>query len=216
LNDGWSFFQAGRIGSFRFKLASVMMAVVVVLATAGSYVAERNAAAETESGFQGEFNAELRALEAARETRISALTLRCLSLVGKARIHAALEDDALDLLYLSARDELRDLMTPASAAPSNRAIHATFYRFLNTQGEVIPMPNTADVGELTAEETTHVGLSALPAQPQLGYLRRVPRGKSDIFDEMIATAHRGTRGGFCQRSQRSHVRSDRDPPRVVD
>src|SRR5258708_90517 len=98
-----------RFGRFRFRLTLAMMAVVVLLAAAGSYVAERNAAAEAESALQGEFRAEPHAREVARETRSNALTLRCLALVRKSRIHAALEDDALDLLYVSARDELNDL-----------------------------------------------------------------------------------------------------------
>ena len=44
------------------------------------------------------------------ELRHAALADRCNALVAKPRIHAAIEDDAIDLLYPSAKDELRDLM----------------------------------------------------------------------------------------------------------
>ena len=43
------------------------------------------------------------------EIRQAALAERCRALVRKPRIHAALEDNALDLLYPSAKDELRDI-----------------------------------------------------------------------------------------------------------
>ena len=56
------------------------------------------------------------------------LVERCRALARRPRIHAALEDDALDLLYPSARDELADMMggedDPAREAaprPSTRA-----------------------------------------------------------------------------------------------
>ena len=49
-----------------------------------------------------EFRAEFAALRAVQEIRRAALAERCRALARKPRLHAALEDNALDLLYPSA------------------------------------------------------------------------------------------------------------------
>src|SRR5213596_3869730 len=127
-----------------------MMLVVLALTALELYFTQRKVAATAERDLQENFQAKLVSLHKIQELRHTALTERCGELVFKPRIHAALEDNALDLLYPSAKDELRDLMgggepSPEQAAPS---LHAKFYRFLNSTGEVLSPTNPADVGEL--------------------------------------------------------------------
>ena len=99
-----------------------------------------------------------------------------------------MEDNAIDLLYPSAKDELRDLMEgdeppPEQAAPS---LHAKFYRFLDSTGAVIKPPNPYDVGELDAKTERQLALSRLPDTQQTGYIRKNTETGGGTIDEVIA------------------------------
>ncbi len=162
-----------RLAGFRTKLLVAMMLVVSVVTLAASYFVERNLAANVERERQREFSAELAALHHTQEVRHAALVERCRALARKPRIHAALEDNALDLLYPSAQDELHDVMASdeaQGAEPAAGALHGEFYRFLRNDGRVIAPPNLADVGRLTAGEEAQLALHSLSDLQQLGYL----------------------------------------------
>ena len=175
--------------SFRAKLFVAMMVVVSGLTIAGLYLAQRSNAVEAEHDLQGDFQAELTALHKVEEMRHAALAERCRILAQNPRIHAALEDNALDLLYPSAKDELRDVMqnepgTADSDQPSG--LQASFYRFLDGNGAVLPAPNPADVGPLRPEEEAQLALRPLPEKQQIGYLLRRAGTGSETIDEVIA------------------------------
>ena len=174
---------------FRTKLLVAMMLVVSASTALALYFAERNAAADVERGLQREFQGELAALHHVQEIRHAALVERCRALVGKPRIHAALEDNALDLLYPSAQDELRDVMAPAgeaAAEESATALHAEFYRFLDRTGALIAPPNARAVGALRPEEEAQLALPGLSDRQQLGYLVRRTGDGREAMAEVIA------------------------------
>lgn len=102
---------------FRIKLLGGMMLVVSGLTVLGLYLAQRKVAANAERDLQQNFQAELSSLHKLQDLRHAALAERCRALAAKPRIHAALEDNALDLLYPSAKDDLRDLMEGAEPSP---------------------------------------------------------------------------------------------------
>jgi signal transduction histidine kinase len=163
------------VARFRAKLLVAMMLVVVAITGAALYLAQRNVAAAVERELQREFQSELDALHKVQELRQTALLERCRALVRRPRIHAALEDDALDLLYPSARDELRDLLVNGSDAAADAgayALHAEFYRFLDRPGAVIPPGHARDIGVLRPEEEAQLALRQTPDSQQLGYLMR--------------------------------------------
>jgi signal transduction histidine kinase len=149
-----------------------MMVVVAVITAVGLWAAQRNLTAAVTRELQSRFLGELSALHNVQDVRHAALAERCRALVRKPRIHAALEDNALDLLYPSAKDELRDVMAENDSSPGSpsHALHAEFYRFLDLHGTVIPPPNASDVGNLLLEEERQLALRLLPREPQLGYL----------------------------------------------
>ena len=124
----------------------------------------------------------------ALEERCRALEERCRALVRKPRIHAALEDNALDLLYPSAKEELRDVMAEPEAAPgaTSRTLHAEFYRFLDAHGGVIRPANTDDVGVLEPAEESQLALHKLSREQQLGCLVRSQASNSVALVELIA------------------------------
>lgn len=185
--------QSG-VAKFRTKLLVAMMLVVVTLTALGLYLAQRTVSADVARDLARDFESQLASLHGVQELRHTALAERCRELVAKPRIHAALEDNALDLLYPSAKDELRDLMDSAEQKNST-ALRAHFYRFLDRTGAVIPPPNQEEVGALAAEEEARLALPGLPASQQLGYLLRKPGTSEETVDEAIALPITSTETG---------------------
>jgi signal transduction histidine kinase len=190
--------RSSGVASFRTKLLVAMMVVVTFVAVSILFFAQRNTASSVRLGFQREFQDELAALHAVQAVRHAALAERCRVLARKPRIHAALEDGALDLLYPSARDELLDVMEPDDAAyrePGAYALRARYYRFLDGKGRVIPPPDANDVGELKPDEEAQLNLSALPDRPQTGYILRASGTPAETIDEVIAMPIISTESG---------------------
>jgi signal transduction histidine kinase len=184
--------------SFRAKLSIAMMLVVAGLTATGLYFAQRNATNTLQQDLLRDFQADLAALHKVEELRHSALAERCRALVAKPRIHAALEDNALDLLYPSARDELRDIMQDrANPQPDeiSGVPHASFYRFLDRTGAVLPPPNPVEVGALRADEEAQLALKQLPQTAQVGYLRHQASTAAQAIDEIIALPITSTETG---------------------
>ena len=174
------------------------MLVVAGLTATGLYFAQRNATTTLQQDLLRDFQADLTALHKVEELRYAALAERCRTLVAKPRIHAALEDNALDLLYPSARDELRDIMqNPANPQPDQLSgvPHASFYRFLDHAGKVLPPPNPAEVGILSSDEEAQLALKELPQTAQIGYIRRGVRTAEATIDEIIALPITSTETG---------------------
>jgi signal transduction histidine kinase len=163
------------VALFRIRLSAAMMVVIAAITALGLYIAQRNVAGNAERALQQNFQAELSALHKLQDLRRTALAERCRALAANARIHAALEDNALDLLYPSAKDELRDLMEgdePASE-PAVNSLRARFYRFLDSAGAVLPPPSPKDVGALSAAAENQLAVKKLPDTEQIGYLTHV-------------------------------------------
>src|SRR4029079_9799434 len=161
------------VASFRTRLFTAIMIIVATLTALGFYLAQRRVTADAERNLQQAFQTELSSMHKIEELRHAALADRSNTLVAKPRIHAAIEDDAIDLLYPTAKDELRDLMEGEEPPPEQaaRSLHARFYRFLDDTGAVIKPPNTSDVGELDAATEAQLSLKKLPDTQQIGYVQ---------------------------------------------
>ncbi|HUG11132.1 MAG TPA: hypothetical protein VMM36_08970, partial [Opitutaceae bacterium] len=174
---------------FRVKLMAAMMLVVSVITALALYVANRNLEHSVEANLQEQFRAELTALHNIQQLRLAALVERCRTLVRRPRIQAALEDDALDLLYPSARDELRDLVQTGlepSGDNSELTLRAEFYRFLDRDGALIPPRARDDAGPLFAGLEDRIALSALPERQQIGYLAATDANGPPVLSEVMA------------------------------
>lgn len=174
----------GKLG-FRSSLLVGIMLVVILVTSTGLYFALREAAANFEDELQRDFRSKLDSEHRVEEIQYAALTEHCRSLARRPRIHAALEDGALDLLYPSASDELRDLTEPDDD-PSMPGLHANYYRFLDIHGAVISPPNPDEVGRLNASDEGQLALKTLPDQQQTGYLYRGGVNGKETVDELIA------------------------------
>ena len=176
----------GGFGRFRFKLLLAMLLLVSAATAFGLFLAQRNLALGAEREMRREFQAELETLHGIQELRHSALAELCRVLVRKPRIHAALEDNALDLLYPIARDELRDVMNPGDPANPRSPLQADFYRFLDQKGAVIPANGGREAGTLTPAEAGRLALPGLTREHQIGYLARTSADGSEAVTELIA------------------------------
>ena len=176
------------VASFRARLFTAMMLIVAALTALGLYLAQRKVVADAEQNLQQNFQSELGSLHKLEELRHATLADRCNALAAKPRIHAALEDNAPDLLYPSAKDELRDLMEGGEPPPeqATQSLHARFYRFLDSTGAVIRPPNPYDVGELDPKTEEQLNLSKLPETQQIGYVAENPNSDTGTIDEVIA------------------------------
>ncbi len=172
---------------FRTNLLIAMMLVVSGVTAAGLIFAQRNVAANVEREMQRAFTGELSALHAAQRVRHAVLAERCRTLARNQRIGGALEE-AQDLLYLTARDELADVMEPKTSRPEDAVDHtlrARFYRFLNAEGFVLPPPSDRDGGRLSPVDEAQLALKGPVDRPQIGYLRRQGIDGQRVLDEVL-------------------------------
>src|SRR5947199_3190305 len=176
------------VARFRTRLFTAMMIVVATLTALGFYLAQRKVTADAERNLQQIFQNELSSLHKLEELRHAALADRCNALAAKSRIHAAIEDNAIDLLYPSAKDELRDLMEGDEPPPEQAAqsLHARFYRFLDSKGAVIKPLNPYNVGELDAKTEAQLALDKLPDTQQIGYIQENTQAGDGSIVEVIA------------------------------
>lgn len=168
---------------FRARLLLGMMLVVSTITGVALYVVQHKVAADAGQVFRAAYERELAAMHRLQDLRRAALVERCRTLVHRPRIHAALEDNALDLLYPSAHDELRDVM---DAGDEVGILHATFYRFLDATGAVIKPGPDAEVGSLQPNEEAKLALKQVPQSQQTGYLLRKAADGRETVDAVIA------------------------------
>src|SRR6516225_60205 len=176
------------VARFRTRLFTAMMIVVATLTALGFYLAQRKVTADAERTLQQIFQNELSSLHRLEELRHAALADGCNTLAAKSRIHAALEDNAIDLLYPSAKDELRDLMKGEEPPPEQAAqsLHATFYRFLDAAGAVLNPPNPKEVGQLGRKAEAQLSLTKSPETQQIGYVQEKVGNDGGAVAEVLA------------------------------
>ncbi len=160
---------------FRTKLFFAIMVIVSGITAAGLSLAEHNLTASVEEDLQRQFESELAGLHRAQEIRHASIAERCHALVRRSRIQGALEE-AMDLLYPSARDELRTL-------------NAEFYRFLDLKGAVIPGADLRVAGLLRPDEEALLALPSAPDRQQLGYLRRQTGSTAQLVEIIAMPVH---------------------------
>src|ERR1051326_1018831 len=176
------------VASFRTRLFTAMIIIIGGVTVLGLYLAQRKVTADAERNLQENFQSELSSLHKLEDLRHAALADRCNTLAAKSRIHAAIEDNAIDLLYPSAKDELRDLMEGEEPPPKQAAqsLHATFYRFLDDTGAVLKPPNPKEVGQLDGKAEAQLSLTKLPETQQIGYVEEKVGTDGGTVAEVLA------------------------------
>ncbi len=169
--------ESPSITGFRLRLLIGMMLVVCAVTGLALWIAQTKVSTDVRQQLQQAFQGEISTLHRAWEVRHAALVERSRSLARKPRIHAALEDNALDLLYPNAEEELRDVMEADASHP----LQARFYRFLDADGKVIASPATVDAGRLDVAEENQLSLARMTGTQQAGYLVRDDGGVDEII-----------------------------------
>ncbi|MDP1578732.1 MAG: HAMP domain-containing sensor histidine kinase [Candidatus Didemnitutus sp.] len=174
--------------SFRVKVWVALMLTVAMVTAAAVVFAQSRLARAAEEELQREFASQLTALHERQAIRQTALVERCRALVRRPRILAALEDNALDLLYPSAKDELRDIVESefnVTMGADAYALRAQFYRFLDRQGAVIvPAPEQSG-GALHPAEEWQLAIAAAPARQHWGFIVRHSADGQAMLTELI-------------------------------
>jgi signal transduction histidine kinase len=181
------------IRRFRTRLFLALMVVIVVLMSLTLYFTQRRAEQEAMADLQGDFELELTGLHRLQDLRTAAVIDRSKNLAANPRIHAALEDNAIDLLYPSAAEELRSIMARAEPNVPEPAetLHARFYRFLDNHGSVIAPPND-NCGALLPDEQAQLARNGLPENAETGYISRRDETGRMTVDEIIAVPIRSS------------------------
>lgn len=134
---------------FRKKLRISIVGVVVGLTLALFYIAEVALRSEFYFDVERDFEGELDAIRKTESVRTAVLLDRARTILRKPRILAAIEDDAVDLLYANAHEELKGMLEE-DANFSGVSLRAYFYRFLDSNGQVIK-PSSSELAGLLPE-----------------------------------------------------------------
>lgn len=146
-------------------------------------------ASETEA-VRVRFATESGARRALRDWRIDRLQDQVRNLATRPRLHAALEDDALDLLPEVARDELREI---TALRPSPGVAPAAFYRFLDPGRHLLPGPADDSAGTLPPGLASD--LPAYAALDRPGWGPWIAAGPDATAWELVAAPFRSTANG---------------------
>jgi len=166
-----------------------MMILIGAITGLALYFTQRRTASEVQRELQSAFQSEISHLLGVHEGRLAAITERCRVLARSVRIRSALEEDDVEDLYLNAKVELRDVLSQPENEGNSRSLHAAFFRFLNTKGEVMSPTESADPSEPTRREPWEKDLAlpgGAPDDQQIGYVAADSGPEASVF-EVIAT-----------------------------
>ena len=155
---------------FSRKLRISIVGVVIGLTFALFYIAEVALRSEFYFDVERDFEGELDAIRKTESVRTAVLLDRARSILRKPRILAAIEDDAVDLLYANANDEFKGMLDE-DANFSGVSLRAYFYRFLDGDGRVIKPNDGALAGLLPdfSEDFLKPNGSSIPDLAQIGF-----------------------------------------------
>lgn len=185
------------VSRFRLRVLAAITLVIAGLTAIGATLAQRHLVAASRQELEASIQRQIEAAESTRSHRRAIIAEICDALARNPRIRAALEDDALDLLYPSARDELSQLLGSPRAPGEDRPLQALFYRFLDKDGSVIsPLPSRA-AGPLDPAVESALSLPGAAASQEIGYVAlpnvggiaeiyTVPIVSSDSFEPIAA------------------------------
>lgn len=172
-----------------------MTAVVGLVMGLAIYLVQREMNTDLRWNLDRRFESEFDALLAVQEAHNAAIVDRCRVLVRSPRIHAAIEDNGIDLLYSIAEGELRSVLpSPYAAGSAGEALDAgsdamfqvRSYRFLDAKGAVIPPPVARDGGE-TGAWLRKLAMKKVPEREELGYIVEEATAGGSVIHEVVAT-----------------------------
>jgi class 3 adenylate cyclase len=180
--------------SFRSKLLLAMMLVVVGGTGATVLVTQRSVDASYRTLSRQQFETEVTLLAALEDARLATVKSTCLDLARSKRLRAALEaaldESALDVLYLTAWNELRNVLRPGPEDATGPL--ATFFRITTADGKVLSPPATRAVlpggpaaGPWEAQVAAAGGALSTRDEQQVGYLAPEIDGRPRLHEVVL-------------------------------
>ncbi len=194
---------AANAGRFRVRLFVAMTLVITAVTAAAVFFVQHRMVTDLRWNLDQRFRTEFDALLAVQEANNAAVMDRCRALVRSPRIHAALEDGALDILYSIANDQ-RGMVIPkpmsvagGSVVPyaeEDTIIRIVGYRFLDENGVLIPPPAKHEAGD--ADGTLRwIPRRAPREREEVGFALETSGGDAGRVHEMIVTPILSTETG---------------------
>lgn len=140
-----------------------MMLLVIAVTAVTLYLAEKNLRQKNQEWLAAQFQSDVRHYLTLEDARLSGIKEKCRTLAQSVRLRAALEERDADDLYRNALTELRDVLAAddSSASPEN-STKASFVRFVDSNGKVLP-PGNIVVGANSYPELTTILQQMAPA-----------------------------------------------------
>ena len=172
-------------GRFRLRLFVAMTLVVAAITVTAIYFVQRSMGADARRNLERRFETEFAALLAVKEAHSAAIVDHCRALVRSSRIHGAIEDNGIDLLYAIAEGELRTVLPKRrQSEPDESLLRVKCYRFLDENGAVIPPPVDQD-GLQPGAWDSRLTMKRLPDREQFGYVvEKIGAGAEEIHEVM--------------------------------
>lgn len=144
------------IFSFRVKLLIALMLIVVTVAGATLYLAERNVQARYQESLDVQFQAQMRLLAALQDARLGVIMGKCRTLSHSVRVRAALEERDVEDLYQNALTELQGIFGGvAEDKNDSNTSRASFCRFIDANGTILP-PAEASAGVVDRDSLNQI------------------------------------------------------------
>lgn len=162
------------------------MLVVITITLLTLYFTQQTEEATYQRNLQNEFRGRLGYLIDAQDARQAVVSEQCRQLARSVRIRAALEEEDIDDLYANGRIELRAVLgtdIDPSAKTSPSLPHATFFRFLNANGDLLP-PSESNT-QPWEKQLAAAGIGS--GTEQLGYVVVETKPGHSEINEVITT-----------------------------
>jgi hypothetical protein len=144
------------IFTFRVKLLIALMLIVVTVAGATLYLAERNVQARYQESLDVQFQAQMRLFTALQDARLGVIMGKCRTLSHSVRLRAALEERDVEDLYQNALTELQGIFGGvAEDRNDSDTSRASFCRFLDADGTILP-PTQFSAGLVDRESLAQI------------------------------------------------------------
>ena len=187
--------------SFRARLLLAMMLFVLAVTTATVYLAEGNRRSNHQRALDAQFENQVQSFLKFQETQSAIIAEKCRKLSRAVRIRAALEERDVDDMYRNALTELEDILDHpgASAEDPPNVVRASFFRFLDAQGKILP-PENHPAG-LTDQPSLDEALSTMGKvlgendEQAVGYVALARTNQPTALRQVVLTKIRNPDGG---------------------
>ena len=174
-----------------------MMLIVVLLTAATVYIAGKNLRANQQRTLEQQFHSQVSSYLALQEAQSTAIREKCRALSRSVRLRAALEEQDVEDLYRNALTELQPVLGGV-ALDDSRSVHASFFRFFDGKGTLLPTHDEA-AGEIDNarldEALAAIGYSVRDASDQnIGFVVTGSGDGASALRELIVTNIRDWNG----------------------